>query len=293
MNLKDKKIILAVGGSDPSSGAGVQADIRTADRLGCYAVSVITAVTAQNSIEFSGLWSLDVEKIESQLRSIGEDFRIDGVKIGMLGSVDAIKAVASFLKNLNCANVVVDPLISPTLRQEKADVPYIEALASMLFPLATIVTPNIPEGKEIEEITGQSITGLCNAVLLKGGHGDEEECKDILFYREEVFGSTQMPSTAFPTINFNHSSLFNHDNILPQPAEYGEEITERIFRHRKIPTSNTHGTGCVLSTSIACYLAEGYGLEKAVSSAIKFTQEALKTSSRYRLTKGDYGPAMV
>lgn len=288
-----KGVVLTIGGSDPSGGAGIQADIKTAERLGVYPCAVITAITAQNSSGVTGVWALEPSRLQAQLESVLEDFDVSAVKTGLIATKESVEIISHLLIKYNVPNIVVDPVLSATMGSFEAGNGVIEAIGRQLFPIATIVTPNIPEKDLIEKEMGEPIASLCDAYLLKGGHSEGDVIIDRLYYKSGAERDvTSMPSTAFPTLNFGHSSLFDHDSILPSPMENEEKIIERSFTHPRVETSNTHGSGCVLSSAIACLLAKGHHLDRAVDLAIRFTANEIKNSSKSRLTKGPYGPTL-
>lgn len=292
--MKDKKVLLTIAGSDTSGGAGLQADLKTAIRLGFYPCSVISVITAQNSIEFSGCWPVAVDILEAQLEAVFHDFVPDAVKIGLLASAEQVLCVSLLLKRYSAQNVVVDPVLSPTLKDGEPDLDLCREMVRELFPLSRLVTPNIPEKEWFEKATGESFDTLCEAFLLKGGHSGNQQITDTLFYySSDLNENASLPSSAFPTINFNHSSLFNHGNLVPEAVSEEPILLNREYRHKKLSTSNLHGTGCILSTAIACYLGMDYSLEKAVEKGLDFTQNALQSSSQFRFWKGEYGPSLI
>lgn len=245
---------LTIAGSDPSGGAGIQADLKVAHSLGLYAFSVVTAITAQNTREISGIWEVGPSQIRGQIRSVLSDFKPDAVKIGMLMSPEAVGVIADELIKFDCKNLVVDPVLTPTLGKSQANRNLILALAERLFPLATLITPNFVELEEIEKTVGDRMERLCNAWLIKGGHRISSDCIDTLCIR-------------------------------------GED--EKDFVHPRVNTTNTHGSGCVLSSAIACYLAIGESLPSAVEKSIEFVSNAMLTSSSVKLGMGDYGPVLI
>lgn len=283
--------LLTIAGSDPTGGAGIQADIKTAVKLSVYPFSVITALTAQNSKEFSGIWPVEPLVLKAQINSILAENTPDAIKIGMLGSVENVRVIGEFLKNHDLPNVVFDPVLAPTVGNQKLDSDYVKALVDFIFPFATLVTPNLKEKEQIETVSGRSLEGLCESFLLKGGHMEGEYATDVLYMRTppEI---NSLPSSAFPTLNFSHSSLYNHSDILPQAPANNSDIVAVPFRHKKVETINSHGSGCVLSSAIACGLAKNQSIESAVKSGIKFTVEALKASRNLRLGISDYGPTL-
>lgn len=291
--MKTKEVFLTIAGSDPSGGAGVQSDIKTALRLDLFPCSVISAITAQNTKTVYAINSVDSSILDQQLESVLSDFTPNAVKIGLLTSSDAIGIVADYIKKYELQNVVLDPVLSPTLKHKDPDYSLINHMVEELFPHVSLVTPNINEKDVFERATGKDFNQICDAFLLKGGHAEGENCIDLLYYYEFSGDHHKIPSTAFPTINYNHSSLFDQGNILPD-AEDGEWIpTIRKFIHKKIVSENTHGTGCILSSAIACYLAKDFPLVKAVEKGIKFTEDSLIKAKEYRFWQGNYGPSLI
>lgn len=291
--MNTKPIFLSIGGSDPGGGAGIQADIKTSDRLGTYPCSVVTSVTAQNSQTVEGVWEIEPERIGIQLKCVLKDLKPAAAKVGLVCSGEAVKVIADILSEYEVPNIVVDPILSPTLSNGSPDEGLMEAMVNYLFPLAELVTPNIPEKESFEKFMGLPFENLCNSFLLKGGHAKGDECVDILFLRDREGQVFSLPSTAFPTLNFNHSSLFNHDSILPEPDEFIPVLKTEEIRHRRISTQNTHGSGCLLSAAIACELAWGEHLAKAVRTGCRFAYNAIKHSANIRLTVGNYGPSLI
>ncbi|MER0239771.1 bifunctional hydroxymethylpyrimidine kinase/phosphomethylpyrimidine kinase [Fulvimarina sp. MAC8] len=222
--------ILSIAGSDPSGGAGIQADIKAISANGCYAMAAITALTAQNTQGVRGFTIVAPDMISAQIVAIRDDIRIDAIKIGMLGDVETVRTVADVLKTID-APVVLDPVMvakgGDRLLAEEA----VAALRELLLPRATVLTPNLPEaGDLLGQETANDIAGMrrqgelllalgCTAVMMKGGHlpGDHE-ATDLLVTRDETFE----------------------------------------LRAPRTETKNTHGTGCTLSSALATGL--GFGL---------------------------------
>ncbi|GAA0317719.1 bifunctional hydroxymethylpyrimidine kinase/phosphomethylpyrimidine kinase [Bacillus carboniphilus] len=237
---------LTIAGSDSGGGAGIQADLKTFQELGVYGMSAITAVTAQNTLGVQGVYPLTVEAVREQIQSIGDDMGTDAVKTGMLFSSELIKAVAEQIQKFEIANLVVDPVMiakggAPLLKTEA-----ISALITYLIPLATVVTPNIPEA---ETLTGLKIDNLedrkkaakqikdlgAKFVIIKGGHGEENESMDLLYD--------------------------------------GEEYTQ--FVSKRVETKHTHGTGCTFAAAITAELAKGHDIREAVQTAKSFIEAAI------------------
>ena len=245
MNTKKRKITLTIAGSDSSGGAGIQADIKTMQANGVYAMSAITALTAQNTTGVSGIFEVTPEFLGQQLDAVFTDIYPDAVKIGMVASAELVKMIAFKLKEYKAERIVVDPVMVSTSGSRLISEEAIQILKTELFPLASVLTPNIPEAEvlfgasihsaEDMERAAQAISEEYHcAVLLKGGH-QLNDANDLLY----------------------------------------AEGKNRWFYGRRIDNSNTHGTGCTLSSAIASNLAKGYGLEEAVERAKEYISGAL------------------
>lgn len=242
------KKVLTIAGSDSCGGAGIQADIKAMSAQGVYAMSVITAITAQNTCGVSDIEELSPKIIESQIDAIFTDIAVDAVKIGMLSSSKIIEAVKKGLKKYKVKNIVIDPVMVSKSGSHLLKKEAIESLKTFL-PMATLLTPNIPEAEVLSEMKIESIEDMIEAgrkiqqfgvenVLVKGGHL-EGECIDIL--------------------------LLKDNRVLK-------------FNGKRLKTKNTHGTGCTLSSSIATHLAKGSSLEKSVELAKEYITEAISNS---------------
>ena len=242
----ERKAVLTIAGSDSSGGAGIQADIKTMMANGVYAMSAITALTAQNTLGVSGILETAPEFLEQQLDCIFTDIRPDAVKIGMLCGADMIRAAAKKLREYHAVNIVLDPVMVSTSGSRLLSREAVEEMKAQMFPLADLVTPNIPEGEVLagmriespEDMEKAAETIACTygcAVLLKGGH--QAGSADDLLYRDGSF---------------------------------------RWFPGRRIANPNNHGTGCTLSSAIASNLAKGFSMEEAVERAKKYISGALE-----------------
>ncbi len=251
--------ILTIAGSDSGGGAGIQADLKTITVLGGYGMSVITAITAQNTTGVSAIYPVPITGIKNQLDAVLSDIGADAVKIGMLFSPEVIFAVAQKLKEYKVKKIVLDPVMVATSGDSLLKTEAIDAIKSELFPIASLITPNIPEAgillnKKIKSLSDMElhITRLAQwgsaAVLLKGGHLEGEICTDLLYI----------------------------------PDAY--QIFE--FSNPKIATINTHGTGCTLSSAIAVYLGMGNTLLSAVRLAITFLHGAIEAGKNIKTGKG-------
>lgn len=249
--------VMTIAGSDSGAGAGIQADLKTFAALGVYGTSVITAITAQNTLGVTGIHEVPVELVRAQIEAVVSDIGVDAVKTGMLSSSAIIEAVAEGVERLKLSPLVVDPVMvakgGDRLLREDA----VEALRTRLLPLATVVTPNIPEAEvlaghairsaEDRQRAAKGIVGLgARAVVVKGGHGEGEPV-DLLY-----------DGTGF-----------------------------REYAGPRIETTNTHGTGCTFASAIAAGLARGLDLDEAVAGAKAFVTEAMRRS--FPLGKG-HGP---
>ena len=244
--------MLSIAGSDPIGGAGIQADIKTCCSAGVYAMTVITAVTAQNTCGVKGFKAIDPHLLESQLRAVLDDVSPDAVKIGMVPDADSVRIISGIIKEYGLTNVVVDPVMVATSGDALTESDTSKALKEDLFPLATLVTPNLPEVDALVPGPGNAdrLLSMAEAVLIKGGHGEDDTLTDTLYRR------------GFAPLTFSH---------------------------RKIDTPNTHGTGCSLSSMIACRLALGDTLEKAVEEAIDWLHKAILKGAEFRFGHG-HGP---
>ena len=240
------KTALSIAGSDPSGGAGIQADIKTMTLNGVYAMSVVTAMTAQNTKGVSAILETDADFLGEELDAVFEDIFPDAVKIGMAASKRIIEKTAEKLSFYNAKNIVADPVMIATSGASLIGREAVFALKEKLLPLADLITPNIPEAKALSgtdinneydmiKVAEKLSRELGCSVLIKGGHR-KDSADDILFCDGRVV----------------------------------------FFRGKRIGNPNTHGTGCTLSSAIAANLAKGYPLEKAVERAKEYISGALE-----------------
>lgn len=241
------KTALTIAGSDSSGGAGIQADIKSMSANGVFAMSVITAITAQNTMGVFGIEDISPEMIKSQIKVIFDDIKVDAVKIGMVSKIESIKAISEALREIkDLPPVVLDPVMVSTSGYKLLSDDAKETLIKELFPLSTLITPNLPEVEEILGIKIEDVEDIKEAakklkklgtkyVLIKGGHL-KDDATDLLFDGE----------------NFIY------------------------FKEQKINTNNTHGTGCTLSSAIAASLAKGMSIEEAVREAKEYITLAIK-----------------
>ncbi|MFT6916351.1 MAG: hydroxymethylpyrimidine/phosphomethylpyrimidine kinase [Motiliproteus sp.] len=255
-------IILTIAGSDSGGGAGIQADIKAISATGGYACSAITAITSQNTLGVSAILPIPLEHIEKQLDAVFSDLNVVAVKVGMLADSDIINLVAAKIRQYRPAFLVVDPVMVTTNGDLLLKASAISTLKSELFPLADLITPNLPEGAALidsevptnEQGMKKMIDKLrnlkLNAVLLKGGHLQEDEhSNDLLIFSDRV---EQLNAT-------------------------------------RIHTHNTHGTGCTLSSAIASYLAQGNDLSRAVQLGKGYITQAIAHADQLQVGQG-HGP---
>ena len=242
--------VLIIAGSDSSAGAGIQADLKTAQAFGVYAQTAITAVTAQNTRGVRAVHLVPREIVTAQIEACLSDIGADAIKIGMLGSAKVVKAVAAVLaKRARKIPIVLDPVMVSTSGHSLLAASAVAAMTKELFPLATLITPNIPEAKALAHLKGTKrneaeaaarklIAMGAGAALIKGGHATRSTIDDVMVWKGGV----------------------------------------EIYAFPRIRTKHTHGTGCTLSTAIACGLAQGISLPLAVGKAREYVQNAIETA---------------
>uniref|UniRef100_Q3ASE2 hydroxymethylpyrimidine kinase n=1 Tax=Chlorobium chlorochromatii (strain CaD3) TaxID=340177 RepID=Q3ASE2_CHLCH len=265
--MKRYTTVLTIAGSDGSGGAGIQADLKTFAALRCYGVSVITAITAQNTQGVSGVFPVENHCLQAQFEALQKDITFDAIKIGMLGSASTITTLAALLRALPTPRppIILDTVLASSSGMALLPPSAIACMVSKLFPLATLITPNIPEcallaGKSAVPQTAQEIEAVAKelqaqgaaSVLIKGGHGKSNECHDCLLWQERC----------------------------------------QWFSAPMIATHNTHGTGCTLSSAIAAFMAKGYPLDNAVLQAKNYLNSALQAGAAYQLgmSANGHGP---
>lgn len=239
------KTVLTIAGSDCSGGAGIQADLKTMDAHGVYGMSAIAALTAQNTTKVAGIYNVSKEFLEQQLDCIFTDIYPDAVKIGMVSEKGLIQAIAGKLRHYDAKNIVLDPVMVSTSKSRLLSEDAIGTLKETLFPLADIITPNVPEAEvlsgvriqtkeDMQEAAAKIGEYFDGAILMKGGHS-VEDANDYLFCHGRV----------------------------------------KMFRGTRVDNQNTHGTGCTLSSAIACNLAMGCDMETSIQNAKEYITGAL------------------
>lgn len=239
------KTALTIAGSDCSGGAGIQADIKTMTMNGVYAMSAVTALTAQNTTGVTGIQESSPEFLKMQLDAVFEDIYPDAVKIGMVASGELIRAIADRLRHYDAGNVVIDPVMVSTSGSALMRNDAVDTLVKELLPLATLVTPNIPEA---EVLSGRTISTKEDMIEAAKQIGDENHCAVLL--------------KGGHSVNDANDLLYAEGRLT-------------WFQGKRIDNPNTHGTGCTLSSAIASNLAKGFSLEESVERAKSYISEAL------------------
>ena len=251
--------VVSIAGTDPSGGAGIQADIKSISATGSYAATVITVLVAQNTQGVQSVYSIPADFVMNQINSVFEDLKVSAVKIGMLHSYDIINLVSSALEKYQPKNIILDPVMAAKDDTLLLDLAKLDFFKSRLFSLIDVITPNL---FETEKIICKKIISLDNMaqaakeigrqykinVLIKGGHFKEDKSSDVLY------------SFINESINWFHSM--------------------------RIDTKNTHGTGCTLSSAIASFLAQGYSLLESVKRAKLYLTNSLKSGNNIKIGRG-------
>jgi len=254
-------IALTIAGSDSSGGAGIQADLKSFAALGVYGASVITALTAQNTRGVTGIHQVPAEFVTAQIDAVFSDLAVGAVKIGMVAHPPVIDAIVAGLKQWSPKHVVLDPVMVATSGDRLLAAEAVDALRTKLIPLASVITPNLPEAADLlgeavakdeaaVEQQGRRLLKLgCKTVLIKGGHGTGAESTDY---------------------------LIDASGVTPLAAP-------------RVATKNTHGTGCSLSSAIAAGLAKGEDMTSAVRNAKTWVSAAIAEADRFSVGHG-HGP---
>ena len=250
--VKPKSKVLIIAGSDSSGGAGIQADIKTVTALGSYAMTAITAITAQNTTGVKSIVPIPPKEILNQILFTIKDIKPNAIKIGMLHSDKVIESILSSLKVSNIKNIVLDPVMVAKGGAKLIDNNAIKILKDKLIKSVTLITPNIPEAEILTKTKIYNVKDMINSanilislgaknVLLKGGHLNKKNVEDVFVSKNEM----------------------------------------KIFRNKKITTKNTHGTGCSLSSSIATFYSCGKTLKKSCELGVKYVNSSIKSKINY------------
>ena len=259
--------VLTIAGSDSGGGAGLQADLKVITSLGGYGMSVITAITAQNTLGVTRIQDVDLDVIEAQIDAVLLDIGVDIVKIGMLASPEIVRTVAKALRRHGVKRIVLDPVLRATSGASLGGDDTAQAMITELFTMATLITPNM---EEASLLLGRDISGVDDfkmaaeqllemgpqSVLIKGGHLDA-----------------------------THTQIT--DFLMWKALENGLEVAQsKEFKHYRVNTLNTHGTGCSLASAIATYLADGHDLSHTVAKAIAYVEAGLEAGRFLSIGEG-------
>ena len=250
--MKPKSKILIIAGSDSSGGAGVQADIKTVSALGSYAMTAITAITVQNTVGVFDVVSINPKIISKQIEFSSKDIRPDAIKIGMLHSSKVIKAVINSLSKIKIKKIILDPVMVAKGGVKLINNEAIKILKNNLMQRVNLITPNIPEAEILTNTNIKNTEDMIFAanillslgaknILVKGGHLQSKFVKDVFVNKSEI----------------------------------------KIFKHKKITTNNTHGTGCTLSSAITSFFSCGKSLKKSCELATKYVNNAIGSKLNY------------
>ena len=259
--------VLTIAGSDSGGGAGLQADLKVITALGGYGMTVITAITAQNTLGVTRIQDVDLDVVEAQIDAVLMDIGADIVKIGMLASPEIVRTVAKALRRHGVKRIILDPVLRATSGASLGGDDTAQAMIAELFPIASLITPNLEEaslllGREISgpndfKLAAQELLDMgSQAVLIKGGHLDSTHTQitDFLMWRSV------------------------EDEL--------EVILTKEFKHYRVNTINTHGTGCTLASAIATYLADGHDLLHSVAKAIAYVEAGLEAGRFLSIGEG-------
>ncbi|MBU24485.1 MAG: bifunctional hydroxymethylpyrimidine kinase/phosphomethylpyrimidine kinase [Gammaproteobacteria bacterium] len=252
--------ILTIAGSDSGGGAGIQGDLKSISATGAYGLSVITALTAQNTVGVDAIYPVAISFLKKQMRAVAGDIQIDAVKIGMLGTPEVTEAVAEFVAELQCP-IVVDPVMVAKSGDRLLQADAVASLRELLIPKASLITPNLPEAADLlgvtEAVDRESMVKQAkallrlgpDAVLLKGGHLATNESPDLLALDDRYIW----------------------------------------YDSERIDTTNTHGTGCTLSSALASFMGQGLEAPDAVSEAKTYIRGAITAANLLNVGQG-HGP---
>lgn len=287
--------VLSIAGSDPSGGAGIQGDIKTIFAEGCYGMGVVTGLTVQNTLGVSDVMPVPTEFLYRQIDEILCDIRPDAIKVGMIVSAEQIDVVVKLIERHGLENIIVDPVIAPTSGVEFAGDKVLKALIEKLFPLSTLVTPNLPEAKRICEIIG------CQNLKLEDDGQMQAQAKFQSQIKTQVQSQSQFQSQTLihgnsanlsapelacfigqscgcnVLIKGGHAEDYHATDYLWTASDENRIGCKVEFKGERIDATSSHGTGCALSSSIAANMAKGLILEAAIDRGKEYVTAALKS----------------
>lgn len=287
--MKEFPIVLSIAGSDPSGGAGIQADIKAISACGGYAAAAVTAVTVQNTQGVSSVEYLSGDVVAAQVDAVMSDLAVDAVKIGMTGTVPIVEAIASQLEAHPVLYVVTDPVMVSTSKDALTLPDAVEALCDKVFPHSHLITPNIDEASKLAGFRIRSLEDMDRAAvflrdrydcafLVKGGDlpAAVTDSSTALDSAEEESEKTKGRAALSMIVSESTDVLCDMDGLV--------HITSK-----RVLTNNLHGTGCTLSSAIATFLGAGYPLRDAVQSAVVYVHNAIEAAASLRIGHG-HGP---
>jgi hydroxymethylpyrimidine/phosphomethylpyrimidine kinase len=251
------KVCLTIAGLDPSGGAGIVADIETFTAFGCYATCAISSITFQNTTGVFGAVHQTASTIRGQIEPILQDFQVDALKTGMLPTLEVIEETARIIKDNNLKNLVVDPVVRSTSGYDLIDDEALRSLIENLFPLAVLVTPNLPEAERISGLKIENEADIAHAARIMRNFG----AKNVLIKGGHLFENKSAKDAKKTAKDY----LFSDGNL-------------QIYEAGFIETDATHGTGCTLAAAITANLALGKNLIDSVEIAKKYVTEAIRTA---------------
>jgi hydroxymethylpyrimidine/phosphomethylpyrimidine kinase len=241
-------VVLTIAGFDPSSGAGVTADVKTIAAHGCYGVGCITALTVQSTAGVRRVETISPETVTDTLEELRSDLEISAVHIGMLGSGKVVRAVSDFLEKAGLGNIVLDPVIKSSSGRDLIDAAGARFLVERLLPLATVITPNVDEAADL---TGLSVANL----------------------EQMRLAATRLHAMGAASVVITGGHLEKAIDLLSFTSRRGAE--QEVFKSDRLKSNSTHGTGCAFATAMACHLARGRGLPEAVLLAKAYVAAAI------------------
>jgi hydroxymethylpyrimidine/phosphomethylpyrimidine kinase len=241
-------VVLTIAGFDPSSGAGVTADVKTIAAHGCYGVGCITALTVQSTAGVRRVETISPETVTDTLEELRSDLEISAVHIGMLGSGKVVRAVSDFLEKAGLGNIVLDPVIKSSSGRDLIDAAGARFLVERLLPLATVITPNVDEAADL---TGLSVSNL----------------------EQMRLAATRLHAMGAASVVITGGHLEKAIDLLSFTSRRGAE--QEVFKSDRLKSNSTHGTGCAFATAMACHLARGRGLPEAVLLAKAYVAAAI------------------
>ncbi len=268
----DPKVVMSIAGFDPGGGAGTLCDLKTFAALNCYGVCAITAMTIQNTYEIRNILPYSGDQVCAQIDCLLSDFQISAFKTGMMATEDIISHVTDLLASLNPLSLVVDPVLVSSSGVELFANDCVDCYKNKLFPIATLITPNLFEAQLLSgiELTSQRSLEDCakrlyelgpKYVLIKGGH--------------------------FPDISFRIDEFSTHETAATDLIYDGTDFT--YLNSNYIDTINTHGTGCTLSSAICCHISQGNSVAESIARAKHYVYESISSAQNWSLGKG-HGP---